>query len=212
MNNPNKKELWELPNYALMNSDDFLNRVTHLLNLRRRIKLPTGEYTDIKTILDSYVFTMDNFLKMILVILRLRAKIPVILMGETGCGKTSLIRALSALKRANMKTLNIHAGTTDKHIYEFMRTNNALKSSVNPINTTTTTVNKKDNHTWIFLDEINTCNSMGLIAEMMCKRTIFGEPIADTVTFIAACNPYREFTKQTFDIGLVKDKENKNVI
>ena len=207
MNNPNKKELWELPNYALMNSDDFLNRVTHLLNLRRKIKLRTGEYTDIKTILDSYVFTMDNFLKMILVILRLRAKIPVILMGETGCGKTSLIRALSALKRANMKTLNIHAGTTDKHIYEFMRANKALKSSVNPITTTTTA--KKDDHTWIFLDEINTCNSMGLIAEMMCKRTIFGEPIADNVTFIAACNPYREFTKQTFDIGLVKDKEKQ---
>ena len=40
----------------------------------------------------SYVLTADNVLKMVLVIQRVRAGIPVIVMGETGCGKTSLIR------------------------------------------------------------------------------------------------------------------------
>ena len=44
---------------------------------------------------------------------------------------------------------------------------------------------------WVFLDEINTCKSMGLISELMCKKTYRGKPIPTNVVFIAACNPYR---------------------
>ena len=43
---------------------------------------------------DEYVITNDNFRKMVLIIYRIVANIPVILMGETGCGKTSLIKKL----------------------------------------------------------------------------------------------------------------------
>ena len=45
----------------------------------------------------NYVFTADNYFKMALILLRIRAGIPVIMMGETGCGKTSLIRKLSEM-------------------------------------------------------------------------------------------------------------------
>jgi len=66
----------------------------------------------------NYVFTADNYFKMALILLRIRARIPVIMMGETGCGKTSLIRKLSELlnngDQNKMKILNIHAGTSDK--------------------------------------------------------------------------------------------------
>ena len=61
---------------------------------------------------------------MVLILLRIRANIPVIMMGETGCGKTSLIRKLSELinngSNNNMKILNIHAGITDKDIIKFL--------------------------------------------------------------------------------------------
>ena len=57
---------------------------------------------------------------MVLILLRIRANIPVIMMGETGCGKTSLIRIISELKKNTMKILNIHAGITDKDIIDFM--------------------------------------------------------------------------------------------
>ena len=46
---------------------------------------------------DKYVITRDNFRKMILILYRIIAKIPVIIMGETGCGKTSLIKKLNQL-------------------------------------------------------------------------------------------------------------------
>ena len=39
----------------------------------------------------------DNFLKMALIFLRIESNIPIILMGETGIGKTSLIELLKEI-------------------------------------------------------------------------------------------------------------------
>ena len=79
----------------------------------------------LEEIVGKYVFTADNFIKMILILLRIRANIPVIMMGETGCGKTSLIKMLSRLlnggEDSNMKILNINAGTSDKDIIDFIK-------------------------------------------------------------------------------------------
>ena len=73
----------------------------------------------------NYVFTEDNFIKMCLILIRLRANIPVIMMGETGCGKTSLIRKLSELMNngdCNLVIDNIHAGHTNEDIINFIET------------------------------------------------------------------------------------------
>lgn len=40
----------------------------------------------------EYQITQDNFTKMCLILLRIRARVPVVVMGETGCGKTSCAR------------------------------------------------------------------------------------------------------------------------
>jgi len=47
--------------------------------------------------LQNIVFTLDNFMKLVLIFMRLRAKLPIILMGETGVGKTSLVEYLSKI-------------------------------------------------------------------------------------------------------------------
>ena len=49
------------------------------------------------------------------------------MIGERGCGKTSLIRKLSEMKndgdKTKMKILNIHAGTNDDDIIKFINEN-----------------------------------------------------------------------------------------
>jgi len=45
--------------------------------------------------------------------------------------------------------------------------------------------------TVMFFDEANTTEALGLIKEVMCDKRIRGEPIDESVRFIAACNPYR---------------------
>ena len=45
--------------------------------------------------LKRYSLTMDNFFKMCLIILRERCSIPCVIEGESGVGKTALIRFLA---------------------------------------------------------------------------------------------------------------------
>ena len=125
----------KLIDYQKLSSEDFLPELKKVLNLQNEVdkefekeieveEMVNGEIKkvkkyeklkSIKNIVGSYVFTADNFIKLILVLFRIEANIPVIMMGETGCGKTSLIRIMAQLMGINMKILNIHAGTNDNN-------------------------------------------------------------------------------------------------
>jgi hypothetical protein len=48
--------------------------------------------------------------------LRIQARIPVVVMGETGCGKTSLVKFLAEAVGAQFRHLDFHAGITDNNI------------------------------------------------------------------------------------------------
>ncbi len=73
-----------------------------------------------QTNLYNIVFTLDNFMKLVLIYLRVRSNLPIILMGETGVGKTSLVEYLSKVIDAECITLNIHAGISDEEIINFV--------------------------------------------------------------------------------------------
>ncbi len=71
----------------------------------------------------SYELTMDNVLKIMAIFMRFRCDIPVIICGETGCGKTALIKYLCDLQihpdRKNIKNLylvKVHGGVTSADI------------------------------------------------------------------------------------------------
>lgn len=79
----------------------------------------------------NYVLTPDNFLKMALVSLRINTHVPVIIMGETGCGKTSLLRALATFSSAKFSCLTLHAGSTEQDIELFINNADAKALSEN---------------------------------------------------------------------------------
>ena len=56
---------------------------------------------------DTYVLTVDNLIKILAIQMRFRCGIPVVIMGETGCGKTRLIRYMCNLARNGQDTRNI---------------------------------------------------------------------------------------------------------
>ena len=177
----------------------------------------------------NYIYTRDNFIKSVIILLKIQASIPVILMGETGCGKTSLLKMLSIFMNKGfekMKTLNIHAGTNEEDIISFMREiiNNIDKEkeeelkkimdrfdnqeekyrmAYNRNKILNAQKNKLDEKKiWVFFDELNTCNSMGLLTEIMCKRTMQGEPLPNNLVFLGAVNPYRTMTSKMKNSGL----------
>lgn len=127
----------------------------------------------------QYALTPDNLLKMVLIVLRIQGHLPIIIMGETGCGKTSLIRYLSTICQIKLKILSIHAGVTEEIIKErVMKCDKKAKANFKQ-------------RVWLFLDEINTCDHLGLICDVICHHHCKGKKLAPNLKILAACNPYR---------------------
>uniref|UniRef100_A0A8C9CZX4 E3 ubiquitin-protein ligase RNF213 n=1 Tax=Phocoena sinus TaxID=42100 RepID=A0A8C9CZX4_PHOSS len=143
---------------------------------------------------ETYELTTDNMLKILAIEMRFRCGIPVIIMGETGCGKTRLIKFLSDLRRGGadadtMKLVKVHGGTTANMIYSKVREAEALACF------------NKDQFqldTILFFDEANTTEAISCIKEILCDRTVGGKPLVKDsgLHIIAACNPYRKHTQE----------------
>ena len=216
-----------IKDYKKFTPSDFYQELKMILNLENPIDKYSENKNNLNTIKDIvgyYVITPDNFFKMLLILLRIREKVPVIMMGETGCGKTSLIRKLNELLNNGedkMKILNIHSGINNEKIIEFLFSkqeyNNMsiieeAKKQEELEQVTYEEFLKKGKYyekrnMWIFFDEINTCNSLGLISELICKHSCNGIPLPDNIVFIGACNPYRTSKFDDFD-GLKFKNEN----
>ena len=56
---------------------------------------------------ETYVLTVDNLIKILAIQMRFRCGIPVVIMGETGCGKTRLIRYMCDLARQGEERRNM---------------------------------------------------------------------------------------------------------
>ncbi|XP_040438107.1 E3 ubiquitin-protein ligase RNF213 isoform X1 [Falco naumanni] len=141
---------------------------------------------------ETYELTTDNMLKILAIEMRFRCNIPVVIMGETGCGKTRLIKFLCKLRRSyleveNMKLVKVHGGTTAEMIYASIKKAEALAKT------------NKQQHgldTVLFFDEANTTEAVSSIKEVLCDHTVKGKPLVSCsgLRIIAACNPYRKHT------------------
>uniref|UniRef100_A0A3P8SYM7 RING-type E3 ubiquitin transferase n=1 Tax=Amphiprion percula TaxID=161767 RepID=A0A3P8SYM7_AMPPE len=142
----------------------------------------------------TYELTADNVMKMLAIHMRFRCGIPVVIMGETGCGKTRLVRFLCTLQREgrpveNMVLVKVHGGTTAEMIYRKVREAEALAHK-----------NRKMHNldTILFFDEANTTEAIFAIKEILCDQTVRGEPLKvhSGLKIIAACNPYRKHSPE----------------
>ncbi|KAK3289270.1 hypothetical protein CYMTET_3293 [Cymbomonas tetramitiformis] len=184
---PHVKDLYEsqlcprhgqaLPDYRGMSSSQLFEELVKIVR-----HTPPGPEGGGVELAQSYEVTADNLLKMTLIHLRLAAGVPVVLMGETGCGKTSLMHFLarvSDLPEGCFQPLNVHAGVAQADLVRHLEHCEALAQC-------------SGGRVWAFLDECNTCAHLGLINDAVCHRMLLGRPLHPDVTVIAACNPYRK--------------------
>ncbi|KAK7939806.1 hypothetical protein WMY93_003132 [Mugilogobius chulae] len=146
---------------------------------------------------ETYELTTDNILKILAIHMRFRCGIPVIIMGETGCGKTRLIKFLCELRKSgvateNMKLVKVHGGTTSSMVYSKVKEAESMA-----------TINKQDYgfDSVLFFDEANTTESISSIKEVLCDKTVQGEGLTSGcgLQIIAACNPYRKHTDEMIE-------------
>merc|ERR1739848_53321 len=65
----------------------------------------------INTIMNgNYCLTGDNLLKMLAIYSRLRCGVPVVIMGECGCGKTMLVQFLCKWIKVPLIIMDLHSG------------------------------------------------------------------------------------------------------
>ena len=206
----------EIPDYTKMvKNEDYLEIIKILINSTESIE-------NLKKKIGFYVFNEDNFFKMVQILIRIRTGVPILIMGETGCGKTSLINSISEICNYKMITLNIHAGVNDNEIVRFMVANDLLETNLRydkfeddienlysdnsrTLSSSNISINDTNNNNSInnliivFFDEFNTCNSLGLLTEIMCSKKCQGANVKSNVSFVGACNPYRKINQNQID-------------
>ena len=208
----NEDFVFQLKDFTKYSNEEFLKELGEILGIKNSIKEMQNNISE------NYEFTADNFFKLCLIILRIRANIPIILMGETGCGKTSLIQTLSQLQnngeKKKLDVENIHAGHNDKDIINFIekiipKAEELLKEQQDIkekyIKAGETYEEKK---LLVFFDELNTCKSMDLLSEIICKNSCQGRPLPKNIAFIGAANPYRKTRKKNVGLKIYKDYNN----
>ena len=138
---------------------------------------------EIEEILGDYKITEDNYKKMILILFRLYANIPVILQGETGCGKTELIKILCKLlnkdeESQNLFIKNINPDVKENQIIELieMAKENIPKA--------------KNDFIYILFEEVDISSFPSKMKEIFVNHSLNGIEIDEKIRFIGTCLPF----------------------
>ena len=189
MNNFRTKE-FPIDDYSTFSHIDFLNKLKVYANNRLIEK---------ELCRDQYILTPDNYMKMNLIYARAQAKLPIVVMGETGVGKTSLLRFfVQKILNEHLEIFSIHAGVTLQTIMTKMQEFITMALQIMPL------------RIWIFFDEFNTNDNIGLLCEIICDRSLNNEKLPENMVLTAACNRYSLKTIKTkFDQNLrIKKKRS----
>ena len=114
-------------------------------------------------------------------------------------------------------TDNIHAGHTNEDIINFIETKvipeaKKLSEQEEKEEKKKKYLNEKmvyeEKKIWVFFDELNTCKSMDLISEIICKHSCQGKKLPENIAFIGAVNPYRKSKQKRVGLRININKDN----
>ncbi|ETO31217.1 hypothetical protein RFI_05906 [Reticulomyxa filosa] len=146
----------------------------------------------------DYALTFDNILKMVAIFFRIKSGIPVLIMGETGCGKTKLLKVMADVLGLEMASIDVHGGYTIQDLQNDLA--KPLKQAKE----------RPEITHLIFLDEINTSPEISTFKEVICDHSLNGEVFPDNIVVIAALHPYRSHHRSQDELKDEKEEE-KNI-
>ena len=172
----------------------FLNLDNSIIDEYRNRSTPIGY--------ESFTWTRELADLMVQLDTWYTARIPIILEGETGCGKTYLVKCWCALRNLSLEVITIHGGYDMFRIKEMLL--KIVKKAHNRYRGTKDKTKRKK--TLIFLDEMNTTSSVDLLKEAICDFRVDGTSLAtatnglfENITFIGAINPDRKRTSKELE-------------
>src|SRR5690606_7938118 len=130
--------------------------------------------------------------------------IPLIIMGETGCGKTKLLMFMADILGISMKIVDVHADYTINDLqrdlfigneeYKKWKESNPNENNVpSEINIPPVEIAKRNPNeiVLVFLDEVNTSPEVGAFKEVICDHSLKGIEFPSNLVIVAALNPFR---------------------
>jgi hypothetical protein len=147
----------------------------------------------------GYSLTKDNYLKILNIAQRAALRIPIVIMGATGCGKTYMIDFIANfIFKEKFECFTLHSGVSEEEI-ERKLADTIVEAQENP------------GRIWFLWDEFNTSPYQSLITEIITeRRCTFSsriKNIPDNIVFVAACNPFRISVNNT-QVGLVHESSS----
>ncbi|XP_077861744.1 E3 ubiquitin-protein ligase rnf213-alpha-like [Saccoglossus kowalevskii] len=193
----------------ILNGVDVLQDFDYLSRCKKIEHIYTVMGMEVKSDPDpTYELTTDNVSKLLDILMNFRCDIPVVIMGDTGTGKTRMVKFLCKMMagrsdQSNFHMVKIHGGTTNVDIEKKVwKASQSAKHNEHKINV-------------LFFDEANSCEAVGLVGEILIDRTVRGKPIdTPNLKFVAACNPYRKHGDaaikqlETAGLGFTVDSAN----
>ena len=168
--------------FGICANDDALLRRVHQLQRDPRIK--------------NFALTVDNVMKMAALYIRITSGVPVVLMGESGCGKSAVVYYLATFLGLRVFTLDVHGGLDENDVVRFV--SEAVAAAFG----------YPQQIVWAFLDEINTASCVGLFRELVCDHSMRGTKLPANLRIFAACNPYRRKQDWHSTSGLAMSNES----
>ena len=152
---------------------------------------------------NGFTFTQDIYVKILMIVQRACQRIPIVIMGPTGCGKTYLITfTAKCLLGDEFRQLTLHPGITEDRLKRvlFKIQQVALELPANK-------------RLWVLFDEFNTSHLQSLVAEIIStRRAHFHNELkdlvfADNIIFVACCNPFKIEPAKYNQVGLLNQSK-----
>eukprot|EP01038_Epipyxis_sp_PR26KG_P004257 gene4257-6036_t len=135
-----------------------------------------------------FILTLDNLVRLLAIKLRFACRIPVVFVGETGCGKTQLAYFHSRVSGCMLEVINVHGGMSPANLLDDIERISKKARDRNVV--------------IILLDEVNSMTCVWTAKELLCDRMIQGRRIGNNIDFICMMNPKRQrkFLIQSFGL------------
>jgi hypothetical protein len=175
----------------------------------QKLQLAAGIPLDAQNPDPKYVLTVDSTKKILSLLVRLNVGLPSIVMGSTGCGKTSMVhfiarllnqgRLLADLEQDNkFFAIRADGGTSTDDIEAVV--SRAIMSAENLKDQIAARTPGVPMAILLFIDECNACNCMGLIEDIVCKGRLGSKVLTDLpLRIVAACNPFQRMSQEAID-------------
>eukprot|EP01084_Bolivina_argentea_P089925 162129_1 len=139
-----------------------------------------------------YVLTFDNIVKIVSIFFRINTGIPLLIIGETGCGKTALLKYMTDILQLDMIIVDVNGGYNNDNLQHDIYTSKQIATH-NPNRTIL-----------LFFDKINTSKIIPSFKEIFCDNCFKGQTLPANLIVIGTLNPYRK--RKQSELKLVKQK------